>query len=156
MWSAGSVWRWAMFFDKRYQIEIQEGKNFFWFQEIFKMEALTCPSEIFWLILDNQNARNIKEWRVDHYIHTSTHWKATIKSKWTFFCVCSYVCNDPELETAYKQAPKTGFIQNISPGKEKESFIMFRFWGKACSDRNLLSGHKLITSCPLVRSRWNV
>ena len=65
------------------------------------------------------------------YIHTSTHWKATIRSKWTLFCVCSYVCNDPELETAYEQAPKTGFIQNISLGKEKKSFIIFRFWVKA-------------------------
>ena len=36
--------------------------------------------------------------------------------------------NDPEFKTTYKQAPKTGFIQNISLGKEKKSFIMFKFW----------------------------
>ena len=68
---------------------------------------------------------------LDNYIYMSRHWKATIRSKWTFSCVYLYVCNDPELETAYKQAPKTGFILNISLGKEKRSFIMFSLWEKA-------------------------
>ena len=31
---------------------------------------------------------------LDHYMHTSRHRKATIRSKWTFYCVCSYVCNE--------------------------------------------------------------
>ena len=56
----------------------------------------------------------------DHYIHTSRHSKATIRSKWTLFCVCSYVCNNLEWETAYEQAPKKGFQQNISQGRERE------------------------------------
>ena len=57
----------------------------------------------------------------DHYIHTSRHWKATIRSRWTFFCVCLYECNDPEWETACEQAKKkTGLIQNISLGTEKD------------------------------------
>ena len=60
---------------------------------------------------------------LDHYIHTRRHWKATIRAKWTFLRVCSYVCNDPEFETAYEQAPKTGFRLNIPLGKEKKSFI---------------------------------
>ena len=64
---------------------------------------------------------------LDHYIHMSRHWKATIRTIWTFLCVCWYVCNDPELETAYKQAPKTSFRMNISLGKEKRNFIMFSF-----------------------------
>ena len=46
--------------------------------------------------------------------------KATIRSEWTFFCLCSYEYNGPELETTYEQATKTGLIQNISPGREKE------------------------------------
>ena len=56
----------------------------------------------------------------DHHIHMSRQRKATIRSKWTLFCVCSYVCNDLEWETAYKQAPKQGFQQNISQGRERE------------------------------------
>ena len=63
---------------------------------------------------------------IDHYIHMSRHRKATIRTKWTFLCVCSYVCNDAEFETAYKQAPK----RNLRLGKEKSSFIMFSFWGE--------------------------
>ena len=35
------------------------------------------------------------------------------------FCLCLHECNDPELETVYEQAPKTGLIQNISVGREK-------------------------------------
>ena len=56
----------------------------------------------------------------DHYIHTSRHRKDTIRSKWTLFCVCSYVCNALEWETACEQAPKKGFQQNISQGRERE------------------------------------
>ena len=56
----------------------------------------------------------------DHYIHTSRHRKTTIRSKWTFFCGSSYVCNDLEWETAYKQAPKKGFKQNISQERERK------------------------------------
>ena len=57
---------------------------------------------------------------LDHYIHMRRHRKATIRSKWTIFCVCLYVCNDTEWETAYEQAPKTGLKQNISQGRERE------------------------------------
>ena len=57
---------------------------------------------------------------LDHYIHTSRHRKVTIRSKWTLSCVCLYVCNDPEWETAYGQAPKNGFQQHISQGRERE------------------------------------
>ena len=85
----------------------------------------------------------------DHYIHTSKHRKATISSKWTFFCVCLYVCNDTEWETAYEQTPKTGLKQNISQGRESESFIMFSFWGdpmdfpfKNCGPCTLVIIHK--------------
>ena len=57
----------------------------------------------------------------DHYIHMSRHRKATIRSEWTLFCVCLYVCNDLEWETANEQAPKEkGFQQNISQGREIE------------------------------------
>ena len=56
----------------------------------------------------------------DHYIHMRRHRKPTIRSKWTHFCVCSYICNNPEWETAYEQAPKTGLKQNISQGRERE------------------------------------
>ena len=55
----------------------------------------------------------------------SRHRKATVRSKWTLFCVCLYVCNDLEWETAYEQATKKGFQQNSSQGRERESFIMF-------------------------------
>ena len=83
----------------------------------------------------------------------SGHIKATIRSKWTFFCVCSYGYNDPELENAYKQATKTGLIQNISLETEKERFIMFSFWGNKMDyppklralHRALHSGRKLST-----------
>ena len=68
---------------------------------------------------------------LDHYIRVSRHRKDTIRSKWTFFCVCSYECNDPEWETAYEQASKTGLKQDILEGREREreieSFIMFSF-----------------------------
>ena len=43
------------------------------------------------------------------------------------FVVCSHECNGIKLETAYEQAPKTGFKKNISHGKA-ESLIMFIFW----------------------------
>ena len=82
----------------------------------------------------------------EHYIHMSRHRKATIRSEWTFFCLCSYECNDTEWENAYKQATKTGLIQNISLGREKESFIMFSFWGNQMDSppklRALYSGRK--------------
>ena len=42
------------------------------------------------------------------------------------FFVCLYKCNGIKLETAYKQAPKTGLKKNISQGK-RESLIMFSF-----------------------------
>ena len=35
-----------------------------------------------------------------------------------------YVCNDPEWETAYEQALKTGFKQNISQGRERERKVL--------------------------------
>ena len=34
--------------------------------------------------------------------------------------LCSYVCTDPELETAYEQATRKALIQNISLGRERE------------------------------------
>ena len=58
-----------------------------------------------------------------------TRCKATIRSEWTFLCVCSYECNDPEWKTVLEQAKKTGLIQNIPLGREKESFIMFSLLG---------------------------
>ena len=33
--------------------------------------------------------------------------------------LCLLICSDPEWETAYKHATKTGLIQNISLGREK-------------------------------------
>ena len=58
------------------------------------------------------------------------------------FFVYSYVCNDPEFETAYEQAPKTGLKQNISQGKERDSLIMFSLQG---------SPEEIVTMGPLVR-----
>ena len=72
----------------------------------------------------------------DHYIDASRHRKATIRSEWTFFCLCSYECNDSEWEIAYEQATKRGLIQNISPGrencleKEREKIIILSFLGE--------------------------
>ena len=56
----------------------------------------------------------------DHYIHMSRHRKATIRSKWTLFCVSLHVCNDLEWETAYEEAPKKNFQKNISEERERE------------------------------------
>ena len=56
----------------------------------------------------------------DHYIHMSRHRNLQLHLNVPLFCVCSYVCNDLEWETAYEQAPKNGFQQNISQGRERE------------------------------------
>ena len=65
----------------------------------------------------------------DHYIHTSRH---TIRSKWTLFCVCLYVCNDLEWETTYEQAPKKRFsTEYFTRKRERESFILFSFLGES-------------------------
>ena len=60
--------------------------------------SLSLPCEIFCLKPVLQLAR-MQFPLQDHYIHTSRHRKAIIKSKWTLFCVCSYVCYDLEWET---------------------------------------------------------
>ena len=90
----------------------------------------------------------------EYYIHTSRHRKATIRSKWTFFCVCPYECNDPEWGTAYKQSTKTGLIQNISQGREKESFIMFSFWGNGFPSK--IRSFARWQECILAQLRRNV
>ena len=70
-------------------------------QELNIMKLLfSFPSEIFSL-KPVFGARHMQFPILDHYILVSRHWKDTIRTKWTFPCVCSYECNDPELETAY-------------------------------------------------------
>ena len=63
--------------------------------------SLSLPCEIFCLkpVLELAHMQFSIQ---SHYIHMSRYRKATIRSKWTLFCVCLYVCNDPEWETLYK------------------------------------------------------
>ena len=67
----------------------------------------------------------------DHYIHMGRHIKARIRSKWTFFCVCLYDCNDPEWKNYIQTSTKNRFHTDYFTKKRERELHNVQFLGES-------------------------